>query len=93
MMIPKTVKKNRVIIILASICLLSFFAFDGEPAENELSDQELSRFLSQLREGDTEAHLDAASALAQMGQIANQAFLSLILALSDDDAQVRAAVA
>ena len=67
MMIPEMVKKNRVITIFASIWLLSFFTFDVEPAENELSGQELSRLLSQLRDGDTETRIDAAVALAQMG--------------------------
>ena len=85
--------KNRVIAVLVSVCLLSFFTLEAESAENELPDQELSRLLSQLRDGDTETRIDAAVALAQMGQIANQAFSSLILALSDDDAQVRATVA
>ena len=92
-MILEMAKENRVITILASICLLSVLTFDVGSADNELSGQELSRFLNQLREGDTEARLDAAIALAQMGQFANQAFFSLILALSDEDAQVRATVA
>ena len=81
-MILEMAKENRVITILASICLLSVLTFDVGSADNELSGQELSRFLNQLREGDTEARLDAAIALAQMGQFANQAFSSLILALS-----------
>ena len=81
-MILEMAKENRVITILASICLLSVLTFDVGSADNELSGQELSRLLNQLREGDTEARLDAAIALAQMGQFANQAFSSLILALS-----------